>query len=63
MSKYGPKTTPDAWEHDKKWWYITAKHDLQALWPNRNGGADWVRPACRRAAAHLKSIRHLRPAS
>jgi hypothetical protein len=51
---------PQPWEYEPHWWYTCAKHDLQRIWPNRNGGADWVRGACRRDLAHLKSIRHLR---
>jgi hypothetical protein len=51
---------PQSWEYDQHWWYTMAKHDLQVIWPNRNGGASWVRAACRRSLVHLKSIRHLR---
>jgi hypothetical protein len=58
---YGPKTVPDAWEFNPEWRYITAKHDLQIIWKNRNNGVAWVRAACRRSLSYLKSIRHLRP--
>ncbi len=60
MSTHGPKTSPDAWEFVPHLRYTMRKHDLQRIWANRNNGVAWVRDACRRDLASLKSIRHLR---